>query len=38
MGEMGLMEEDWTDRGNWRKEIIYLLNVRRKMWKHFTAC
>ena len=22
MGEMGLMEEDWNDRDNWRKNII----------------
>jgi hypothetical protein len=22
MGEKGLMEEDWTDRGNWRKKMI----------------
>jgi len=22
MGEKGLMEEDWNDRGNWRKKII----------------
>jgi len=22
MGEKGLMEEDWDDRGNWRKKII----------------
>jgi hypothetical protein len=22
MGEKGLMEKDWNDRGNWRKEII----------------
>ena len=22
MGEKGLMEEDWNDRRNWRKEII----------------
>jgi hypothetical protein len=22
MGEKGLMEEDWNDRSNWRKEII----------------
>jgi len=22
MGEEGLMEEDWNDRGNWRKKII----------------
>ena len=22
MGEKGLMEEDWTDRGNWRKKIL----------------
>ena len=22
MGENGLMEEDWNDRGNWRKKII----------------
>jgi len=21
MGEKGLMEEDWKDRGNWRKKI-----------------
>ena len=28
MGEKGLMEEDWNDRGNWRK----------KMWKHCTSC
>jgi len=21
MGEKGLMEEDWNDRGNWRKKI-----------------
>ena len=22
MGEKGLMEEDWKDRGNWRKKLI----------------
>jgi len=22
MGEKGLMEEDWNDRGNWRKKVI----------------
>ena len=22
MGEKGLIEEDWNDRGNWRKKII----------------
>jgi len=22
MGERGLMEEDWNDRGNWKKKII----------------
>jgi len=22
MGEKGLMEEDWKDRGNWRKKIL----------------
>ena len=22
MGEKGLMEEDWNDRGNWTKKII----------------
>ena len=22
MGEKGLMEEDWNDRGNWRKKIL----------------
>ena len=22
MGETGFMEEDWNDRGNWRKKII----------------
>jgi len=22
MGEKGLTEEDWNDRGNWRKKII----------------
>ena len=22
MGEKGFMEEDWNDRGNWRKKII----------------
>jgi len=22
MGEKGFMEENWNDRGNWRKEII----------------
>jgi len=22
MGEIGLMEEDWDDRHNWRKKII----------------
>ena len=22
LGEKGLMEEDWNDRGNWRKKII----------------
>jgi hypothetical protein len=22
MGDKGLMEEDWNDRGNWKKKII----------------
>ena len=22
MGEKGLVEEDWNDRGNWRKKIL----------------
>ena len=22
MGEKGLMEEDWNDKGNWRKKIL----------------
>jgi len=22
LGEKGLMEEEWNDRGNWRKKII----------------
>ena len=22
MGEKGLMEEEWNDRGNWRRKII----------------
>jgi hypothetical protein len=26
MGEKGLMEENWNDRNNWRKKIIYLSN------------
>jgi hypothetical protein len=26
MGEKGLMEEDWNDRNNWRKKIIYWSN------------
>jgi hypothetical protein len=30
-GEKGLVEENWNDRHNWRKKIILLLNVRRKM-------
>jgi len=38
MGEKGLMEEDWNDRSNWRKKIIYLSNGRWKMWKHRTTC
>jgi hypothetical protein len=38
MGEKGLMEEDWNDKSNWRKKIIYLLNGRRKMWKYCTTC
>jgi len=25
MGEKGLMEEEWSDRDNWRKKIIKLL-------------
>jgi hypothetical protein len=37
MGENGLMEEDWNDRSNWRRKIIYLLNGSREMWKHCTA-
>jgi hypothetical protein len=24
MGEKGLMEEDWNDRNNWRKKIIFV--------------
>jgi hypothetical protein len=31
MGEKGLLEEDWNDRDNWRKKIIYVLDGRRKM-------
>jgi len=38
MGEMGLMEENWNDRGNWRNKIISLSNGRRRMWKHCAAC
>jgi len=38
MGEKGLMEEDWNDRGNWRKKIIQLSDGRRKMWNHFITC
>jgi hypothetical protein len=38
MGEKGLMEEDWNDRSNWRKEILLIVNGRRKMWKHCTTC
>jgi hypothetical protein len=34
----GLTEEDWNDRGKWRKNIIKLSNGRRKMLKHCTAC
>jgi hypothetical protein len=26
MGGKGLMEEDWNDRNNWRKKIIYWSN------------
>ena len=25
MGEKGLMEEDWNDRGNWRKKINIIV-------------
>ena len=25
IGENGLMEEDWNDRGNWRKKIILIV-------------
>jgi len=38
MGEKGLMEEDWNDRGNCRTKIISLSNGRRKMWKRCKAC
>ena len=38
VGEKGLKKEDWNDSSNWKKKIIYLLNGRRKMWKHCTAC
>jgi hypothetical protein len=38
MGEKGLMEEDWNDRGNWTKKIIELSNGRKKMWKYCTTC
>ena len=38
MGEKGLTEEDWNDRGKWRKNIIKLSNGRRKLLKHCTAC
>jgi hypothetical protein len=31
MGKKGLMEEDWNDRSNWRKNIIWLLNGRRNI-------
>jgi hypothetical protein len=37
-GEKGLMEEDWNDKSNWRRKIIWLLNGCRKMWKHYTVC
>jgi hypothetical protein len=38
MGEHGLMEEDWNDRGNWKKKIIQLSNGHRKMWRHCAVC
>jgi len=38
MGEKGLMEEDWNDRGNWRRKIILLSSGRRKMWKLCATC
>ena len=25
MGEKGLMEEDWNDRGNWRNKILIIV-------------
>ena len=34
MGGEGLMEDDWNDRGNWRKKIIWLSYRHRKMWRH----
>jgi len=37
MGKKGLTEEDWNDRGNWRKKIIWLSNGRRKVWKNCAA-
>ena len=38
MGEKGLVEEDWNDRDEWRKKILYVFNGRRKMWKRRTTC
>jgi len=29
MREKGLMEEDWNDRGNWRKKIICYMGAGR---------
>ena len=37
LGEKGLMEDDWNDRGKWRKKIIPLSNGRRKMWEQCTV-
>jgi hypothetical protein len=38
MGEKGLVEEEWNDRDEWRKKILYVFNGRRKMWKRRTTC
>jgi len=38
MGENGLMEGEWNDRGKWKKKIIQLSNGHRKMWRHCAAC
>ena len=37
MGEKGLMEEDWNDRGNWRKKIIQGYYKRNRHFQRYVV-